>query len=504
MAFPTGYLKFQSITIDHTKVAGDLTDYVVYVNLADLVKAGADIFDTCRTDGGDIRATKNDGTTELAVEVVTIDTTAKTGEVHIKFSGTLSSSTDTVIKIWYNGTDTMPATTDTYGRNAVWGGFSDVWHFQSAGTDSTSTGKTLSAINAPTHSAGKLSGNGFDNGTSTDKGYRKTADLMGFTSATQSFRQSIWFNLNTHPTGTGVAWIMNRMYGESAGTQTRFTYNNNSGSPKLVFQNDGGGSNAEYTVTLTIDTWYNIIYQNEAGTSRIYFEGALVASGTISGSVGYSGYPDEISFLTDRTSYAGGCTPAHGDEGRLIVGSYSTANWITTEYNNQSSASTFYSTSAEAGGATTVSPSAQVATFSTPARTIIRGVVLQATTQVATFTVPQETVLTSVRVNPATQLATFTIPAYGISASAVIFNATAQVSTFTVPAYTVLRGSVFSPDAQSITFTVPSPVVATGNTVSVEPVVLTFTIPALQFIGALWRRSARSSADWTRSPINND
>ena len=77
MAFPTGYTKYQEITIDHTKVGADQTDFIVFVNLADMVLAGADIFDTCRSDGGDIRATKSDGTTQLATELVAIDTTAK-------------------------------------------------------------------------------------------------------------------------------------------------------------------------------------------------------------------------------------------------------------------------------------------------------------------------------------------------------------------------------------------------------------------------------------------
>lgn len=51
MAFPSGYTKYQEVTIDNTKVSADLTDYIVYIDLAELVKAGADIFDTCRTDG---------------------------------------------------------------------------------------------------------------------------------------------------------------------------------------------------------------------------------------------------------------------------------------------------------------------------------------------------------------------------------------------------------------------------------------------------------------------
>ena len=56
-----------NITIDNTKVSADLTDYVIYVNLANL---NATFWSTVADGGGDIRVFKSDGTTELAREVV--------------------------------------------------------------------------------------------------------------------------------------------------------------------------------------------------------------------------------------------------------------------------------------------------------------------------------------------------------------------------------------------------------------------------------------------------
>lgn len=280
-------------------------------------------------------------TTEWAREIVSAT------EMHVKVPS-LTSTTEMYVD--WDGVSADYAVTDTYGRNAVWSGvFTDVWHFEANGNDSTSAGKTLSAINAPTIGAEKI-GNGFDNGTATNKGYRKTADLMGFTSATQSFSHSIWFQINTHPTGTGVFFIMNRMYGEAAGTQVRMYYANNSGAPKIVLQNDAGGTVINYSVTLSTGVWYHAVFANEAGTTRLSLDGVSVATGTASGTVGYSGYPDEFSVLTDRTSYAGGCSPGSADEVRTIVGNYLSGNWITTEYNNQSDEAGFWGTWSTAGG----------------------------------------------------------------------------------------------------------------------------------------------------------
>jgi hypothetical protein len=128
------------VTIDNTEVAADLTDYPVYVDLSDLP---ASFWSTVASGGGDIRCYKSDGTTELAREVVSCDTTAETGELHLLYSGTLSSSVDTVIQIHADGSSADYAAGATYGRNEVWSDYGAVYHMAdnpSGGTLTDATG----------------------------------------------------------------------------------------------------------------------------------------------------------------------------------------------------------------------------------------------------------------------------------------------------------------------------------------------------------------------------
>lgn len=101
------------------------------------------------TDGRTIRVTKDDGTTECAVYPVGIDTASDTGAIFFKPTD-ISISVDTVYRIWVgNASATMYATTDTYGRNAV---FADYAGFYLPGvtlTDLTGNGRDLTAVNSP-------------------------------------------------------------------------------------------------------------------------------------------------------------------------------------------------------------------------------------------------------------------------------------------------------------------------------------------------------------------
>ncbi len=76
--------------------------------------------------GGDIRASSDAaGSTQLALEIVDFSTDNNpangTAEIWVKIPS-VSSTVDTAFYLWYNtaSTDTQPAVTDTYGRNAVW------------------------------------------------------------------------------------------------------------------------------------------------------------------------------------------------------------------------------------------------------------------------------------------------------------------------------------------------------------------------------------------------
>ena len=153
--------KYQKVTIDNTKVPSTQTDIPIYVDLSDLSKAWSDIFDTCRTDGGDIRVTLANWT-ELAREIVSIDTTAKTWEMRVKIPS-LSSSADTVIHVYYDWIRTEPAASSTYwSENVRWSEYLTVHHMNDATTstvlDSTSNNNdgTKWAATQPTETAWQL------------------------------------------------------------------------------------------------------------------------------------------------------------------------------------------------------------------------------------------------------------------------------------------------------------------------------------------------------------
>jgi hypothetical protein len=149
-AYDTAWSHYLSITVDATKVPGDLTNYTVLVDL-DNLSTGHNFWTTAQSDGDDLRFTKDDGTTELAYELVAIDTTAKTGEVHVLYAGTLSSSSDTVIRMYYGNAGASPYAEDaTYGAEAAWdSNYVMVQHLQGASytaqTDSTSNDNDITA-----------------------------------------------------------------------------------------------------------------------------------------------------------------------------------------------------------------------------------------------------------------------------------------------------------------------------------------------------------------------
>lgn len=515
MAFPTGYSKYQEVTIDYTKVAADQTDFVVYINLADLLKGGADIFDTCRTDGGDIRATKSDGTTELPIEIVAIDTTAKTGEIHVKYSGTLSSSSNTIIRIYYNGSDTLPSVSSTYGRNNVWTGYSQVYHLgqdPSTGapqfTDSTASGFNLTTTGSMTSAdvvAGQL-GNGIDFDRSNDRATYTGGNL----GAKAAFTIQAWVKPNqagarafiaANTDGTGFST-------DSVGLDTN---NATSGNVELRLSTTsaagGFSSLAAPTGTLPSGVWRKIDATRDGAQARIYSQGSQVATSSsfvtaVSNNLAMFGLG---SLGTFAGVYFGGVI----DEYRFKESAIS-ASWVTTEYNNQNSSSTFYSTGNEQGGSTnvTVTPAAQVATFSVPTRSVKVGIRKFPAAQSAVFSTPSRVVSIRKTVTPAVQTAVFSTPSRTISVGGNVTKAVGvQVLTFSVPARVVSLPKLVLPAVQVAVFSTPTPVISIVSNKIVLPLtqVLSFSIPTIAKAGGVWTKRPRATnATWSKRSVNSN
>jgi len=320
-----------NVTIDKDKVPGDLTDFPVYVNLADMP---AGFWSTVKSGGGDIRCYKSDGTTELPREVVSCNTTDDEGELHVKHSGTLSSSTDTVIIIDVDGTRDDYDATDTYGRNAVWSDYEAVNHLGST-TDSTGNGLSLTNTATVDDEGGKV-GDAY--------GYRgeNTSNSQWATNSfnfTGNFSVTTWIKFaNTASADESI--FHNYIFD----TNNRGYYMRRKSDGKVRFEIDTPDPSLIESTGTIGTAWTYVCFTRTKATNghKIYINGSNDGQKTTSDDISYGTTHYPTLGVARSTAFTYG-TPMEGiqDEVRVREAELS-ANWITTEYNNQNSPTTFY------------------------------------------------------------------------------------------------------------------------------------------------------------------
>lgn len=283
--------------------------------------------------------------------MVSIDTTAETGELHVKFSGTLSSSSNTTIRIWYNGTDTEPANTATYGRNNVWSDYERVYHAQessgSTATDSTGNSDGTYQGDMPTQVTGQVG-----SGQSAD-GTGDAWTTGGFTGYNSNHSVSMWLkssatNNNTTPYGwidtsgdnSAVGWRIGQFTSDRL-TQLRINANT--------------GNYYEGSTDIIDGNWHFCVTSVDLSNNNLTSGWPIWVDGSPETVTQQKDDGDTSTVPTDRSPYIG-ARNADGsvnneysgdiDEFRIRQTVYSD-NWVSAEYNNQNSPSTFYNTSAE-------------------------------------------------------------------------------------------------------------------------------------------------------------
>jgi hypothetical protein len=139
----------RNITIDHTKVPQDQTDFPVWVHL------DSDNFNfaRCMQNGYDVRFTDMNGVL-LPYEFEDWNPAGQTADIWVK-APMVSSVEDTLIFMYYGN----PAATDGQDLADLWSnGFEAVWHFNRSLRDSTTHGFDLTGFNGPTYATGKIGG----------------------------------------------------------------------------------------------------------------------------------------------------------------------------------------------------------------------------------------------------------------------------------------------------------------------------------------------------------
>jgi hypothetical protein len=355
--YNSGWAYRKKITVLATEVDADLTNFPVYVDLADL---GSDFFANVESsggnDGGDIRVTNATGTEELPREVVDIDVGAETGELHFK-ADALSSSENTVFYIYYNNTSASePAASATYGSQKVWtNNYQAVWHLNEdpgpggAGDikDSTSNGNNGTADTSMT--SDDLVDTDVKMGQAIE--FDGTDDKITFGSAGATDQTiSAWVKPRNFAAGTDPDWadiIMSTDDSSSGSNKIGFAVHGNqtvefsvrnSSSTKLLLN-----SNA----TLNANTWYHVVGMQDAtaGKSRIYIDGGFDKDRDIS-SIGAS----SVNWWMAHNN--NGTYPYRFDgflDEIRISNTVRTAGWISTEHSNQDDTTTFYNVGSEEG-----------------------------------------------------------------------------------------------------------------------------------------------------------
>ena len=325
-----------NVVIDSGEVTADLTDFVLLVDLSDMPTG---FWSSVVDGGGDIRVFKSDGTTELAREIVSCDTGTDTGEIWIKFSGVLSSSSDTTIQIHTDGTSSEPGTTDTYGRNNVWSDYVAVLHLEDSNyTDSTGNGNSGTGTSV-TQVTGQVGGGASLPGSNNNKVEISDDASLDFAG---DFHLSAWLKANS-PTSDSRS----QRYGPSQGWLFPWIDDSPNKYRMVVW---GGSTAADVTGTSTPTTnWTHLHGIKNASSVAIAVNGTVEATKTVTlGSVSSNAaYRIGVNAFGDQE------TDGIFDEVR-IAGFAASSSWISTEYNNQSSPSTFYTASAPAGGGTAI------------------------------------------------------------------------------------------------------------------------------------------------------
>jgi hypothetical protein len=306
----------------------------------------ASFWSTVANGGGDIRVTTANGETECAREVVSCDTGTDTGELHF-LANSVDGTTDTVFYIYADGVSADYAVTDTYGRNAVWSDYTTVLH--NAGTeDSTGnhTGYTAGGGVTVGGASGKI-------GTATD--FDGSNDFIGSSTETAMDGDTtqtvqMWINPDVINTRMG---IVGKTIGVSNATSAWLVENQATNNGSIRYLNYYGTS-ANFLDTpanaLVNGAWNAFHFTRNGASAIIYKNATSVAS---SGSWSTASTNNLTGDFGLGRFGAGNFLYFNGkiDEFRYRKAQLS-ANWITTEYNNQSSPATFYTvgTMEEAGG----------------------------------------------------------------------------------------------------------------------------------------------------------
>ena len=337
------YSYARSIVIDHTQVPNtDQTSFPFLFNSTDpnlaAVAFGGHV---ANFNGYDIIfAADPSGETKLDFEIEKYNPTTGQLIAWVRIP-TLSHASDTVIYILYGNTS---VTTSQQNPTGVWdSNYLGVWHVPN-GTllslaDSTSNGNNATD-NGALATAGQIDGGMMTDGTTFAR-IGAPADLANLAHGSATF--SAWVNPASTPSGM--------ILGKGGFSEGGWTLGLYDGTFQLLVYDDNGGDPQS---TIPVGTGWSYVTATIAQSSSdptqsqisLYVNGVPAGTNTVS----ITNPIDDTPAAADLANNDYGdfndkvVSPLNGAEDEFRISKTArSADWIATEYNNQSSPSTFYS-----------------------------------------------------------------------------------------------------------------------------------------------------------------
>jgi RHS repeat-associated protein len=287
--------------------------------------------------------------TKLNHEVETYNATTGAVNYWVKVP-TVSHATDTVIYMCYGSAS---VTTDQSNKTAVWdSNFVSVYHLPDGSTlnasDSTANGNN--GANSGTAAAtGQIDGGGSFDGSSK---FININHPSAFNFGNGDYTFEAWVK---PASATAAQTIIGKDDSVAGGRQWNFSLNND-GTGTLNLAHFNGNSLFYWRRTpnssVTTNVWNHVVAERQGAGLVMYINGSgqtltdpfsTAALGTMQAS-GLDAYIGKRAYPGYNSYFNGGI-----DEVRISKIARS-ADWIQTEYNNQSSPSTFYTVSSATGG----------------------------------------------------------------------------------------------------------------------------------------------------------
>lgn len=341
----------KKITINSKKVSGgsNLTNFPVLFSVIDSTLATTANGGKTASGSGEFVFTSSDGTTVLPHEIERYSAT--TGE----FIGwvnvtTLSATNDTNLYVYYGGP--AAGTKTNQRKTAVWdSNYKGVWHLPNGSTltalDSTSNGNNGTLTNTPTATTGPLDGAASFASASLE--FINIGNVSSLNAGTSDVSVSAWIK-----TGPLTAIVAIAGKGHVGGDVNNLGYGSlisfvspNVGKFRYQILNVGTSTVTGSTNVLTDNAWYYVVGTTDRDSStghKAYVDGKLngIADPTALNGVNLTSTLRAMIAARDNNAGINYYFNGSIDEVRISIGIARSAGWITTEYNNQFSPSTFY------------------------------------------------------------------------------------------------------------------------------------------------------------------